>query len=193
VTSFSGNEDQAAFSPDGKQIAFVWNGDKEDNSDIYVKMIGAEKPLRLTSNPAPDTDPTWSPDARYIAFLRQSADDGGVFLVPSLGGAERKLADVFPYRPVVIGNTLAIRQTASCLRLLTRTYSSSPSASSRSRLKQVRRPNSLHRRRDPSVISFPAFSPDQKTLAFVRSVSIAAADIYSAFPYWWSSRHGLTF
>jgi DNA-binding winged helix-turn-helix (wHTH) protein len=73
LTSFSGNEDQAAFSPDGNQIAFVWNGEKEDNSDIYVKMIGAEQPLRLTANPAPDTDPTWSPDARYVAFLRQYA------------------------------------------------------------------------------------------------------------------------
>ena len=77
VTSFPGNEEQAAFSPDGDHIAFVWNGEKEDNSDIYVKLIGAETPLRLTSNPAPDTDPAWSPDGRYIAFLRQSAETGG--------------------------------------------------------------------------------------------------------------------
>src|SRR5437588_765962 len=107
VTSLAGTEDQAAFSPDGNQIAFVWNGEKEDNSDIYVKQIGAERPLRLTTNSASDTDPTWSPDGRYIAFLRLSNTDGGVFLVPSLGGAERKLADAFPYRPVVIGNTLS--------------------------------------------------------------------------------------
>ncbi len=69
-------------------------------------MIGAEQPLRLTTNPAADTDPTWSPDGHHIAFLRQSAENGGLFLIPSLGGAERKLADIFPYRPVVIGNTL---------------------------------------------------------------------------------------
>src|SRR5262249_14289063 len=30
VTSYLGNEDQTAFSPDGRQIAFVWNGEKED-------------------------------------------------------------------------------------------------------------------------------------------------------------------
>jgi Tol biopolymer transport system component/DNA-binding winged helix-turn-helix (wHTH) protein len=178
VTSFLGNEDQATFSPDGKQIAFVWNGDKEDNSDIYVKMIGAEKPLRLTSNPAPDTDPTWSPDARYIAFLRQSAEDGGVFLVPSLGGAERRLADVFPYRPVVLGNTLSYSPDGKLLAAPDKSsqqepfsiYSISIETGEKTKLTS------------PSAGSvgdfFPAFSPDQKTLAFVRSVSIAAADIY---------------
>ena len=29
------------FSPDGEQVAFAWNGEKQDNWDIYVKMIGS--------------------------------------------------------------------------------------------------------------------------------------------------------
>jgi Tol biopolymer transport system component/DNA-binding winged helix-turn-helix (wHTH) protein len=178
VTSFLGNEDQATFSPDSKQIAFVWNGDKEDNSDIYVKMIGAEKPLRLTSNPAPDTDPTWSPDARYIAFLRQSAEDGGVFLVPSLGGAERRLADVFPYRPVVIGNTLSYSPDGKLLAAPDKSSQQEPFSIFSISIETGEKTKLT----SPSAGSvgdfFPAFSPDQKTLAFVRSVSIAAADIY---------------
>src|SRR5262249_38798569 len=43
-TSFPGRETQAAFSPDGNQIAFVWDGGKGDNPDIYVKLIGAVQP-----------------------------------------------------------------------------------------------------------------------------------------------------
>src|SRR5438034_1087936 len=35
LTSFQGRESQAAFSPDGSQIAFVWNGPQGDNQDIY--------------------------------------------------------------------------------------------------------------------------------------------------------------
>ena len=178
VTSFPGNEDQAAFSPDGRQIAFVWNGEKEDNSDIYVKMIGAERPLRLTSNPAPDTDPAWSPDANYVAFLRQSANDGGVFLVPALGGAERKLADIFPYRPVVIGNTLSYSPDGKLLAVPDKTSQQQPfsifsiSTETGEKTKLTSPPSG-------SVGDFfPTFSPDQKTLAFVRSVSIAAADVY---------------
>jgi len=69
-TSFPGREDQPALSPDGNQIAFAWDGEKGDNSDIYVKSINGDKPLRITSDPAVDFRPTWSPDGQRIAFLR---------------------------------------------------------------------------------------------------------------------------
>ncbi len=39
VTRFPGRETQPAFSPDGKQIAFAWDGGEEKNSDIYVKLL----------------------------------------------------------------------------------------------------------------------------------------------------------
>src|SRR5262245_19853533 len=94
-TTFPGSEGFPAFSPDGNQIAFVWNGEGEDNDDIYLKLIGAGTPLRLTSDPAPDSYPTWSPDGRYIAFLRRTDAGCAVYLVPALKGAERKLAEVF--------------------------------------------------------------------------------------------------
>lgn len=69
-TSFSGREDHPAFSPDGNQIAFAWDGDNHDNTDVYVKSVGGERPLRLTTNPAVDIYPTWSPDGQKIAFIR---------------------------------------------------------------------------------------------------------------------------
>ena len=43
-------------------------------------------------------NPVWSPDGRTIAFYRSSADGDGIFLVPALGGAERKLAGVWANR-----------------------------------------------------------------------------------------------
>ncbi len=87
--SFQGQKRQPAFSPAGNALAFVWRGDKDDNADIYVKLIGAGRPLRLTTNPDDDLSPAWSPDGRYIAFFRQSAGGGAYYLVPSLGGPER--------------------------------------------------------------------------------------------------------
>ncbi len=93
-TSFPGVEAGASFSPDGNQIAFHWNGEHRDNWDIYVKVIGAEEPLRLTTNPADDQWPAWSPDGRQIAFLRKTETACAIFTIPPLGGTERKLIDL---------------------------------------------------------------------------------------------------
>jgi Tol biopolymer transport system component/serine/threonine protein kinase len=94
-TSYEGSETTPAFSPDGNQVAFSWNGESRENFDIYAQVIGSGDPLRLTKDPAPDTAPAWSPDGRYIAFIRSTGvkGEGVVYLVPPLGGAERKVAE----------------------------------------------------------------------------------------------------
>jgi DNA-binding winged helix-turn-helix (wHTH) protein len=47
-TTTPGAELEPAFSPDGKAIAFLWDQGALDKSDVYVKLIGAEQPLRIT-------------------------------------------------------------------------------------------------------------------------------------------------
>ena len=94
-TSFPGWEGNPAFSPDGNMIAFDWSGEKNDNSDIYVMLIGSEK-IRLTTDPANDYGPTWSPDGRQLAFVRVSESEIAIYTVPVLGGPERKLLSLGP-------------------------------------------------------------------------------------------------
>ena len=96
LTSYPGNEGTPSFSPDGNQVAFVWNGEHADNADIYVKMIGAATPLRLTTDPRSDILPRWSPDGKNIAFIRFTGEDTfEVLLIPPLGGAERKVGQFY--------------------------------------------------------------------------------------------------
>jgi Tol biopolymer transport system component len=47
--------------------------------------------LRLTTNPGEDTQPVWSPDGRHIAFFRHGEHEDGIYIIPALGGPERKL------------------------------------------------------------------------------------------------------
>jgi hypothetical protein len=95
LTAYPGMQTQPSLSLDGSQVAFAWNGQKEDNFDIYVKVVGQGEPLRLTSNAALDLAPTWSRDGTRIAFLRFTSREHVIVLViPALGGAERKLAEI---------------------------------------------------------------------------------------------------
>ncbi len=89
-TNDSGNQSEPAFSPDGNQIAYTWDGENGKNTDIYVKMVGSGAPLRLTVNPAYDSSPVWAPDGRSIAFHRVGS---GYYRVPLLGGVEQLLAE----------------------------------------------------------------------------------------------------
>src|SRR6266436_5073382 len=93
-TAYLGREVCPTFSPDGSQIAFAWNGDPESGLkgfDLYVKGTSSENLLRLTNHPAGFVCPAWSPDGAQIAFYHGSDTDSGIYLVPALGGPERRL------------------------------------------------------------------------------------------------------
>ena len=73
-----------ALSPDGAQIAFAALG------DVWLMPVGGAA-RRLTSDPALDTDPAWSPDGRSIAY---SSDRGGsmnIWIHDVQRGADRQL------------------------------------------------------------------------------------------------------
>jgi len=95
-TSYPGRETTPSFSPDGSRIAFSWDDGTSNRSgraqyDLYVKAIGSETLLRLTKHPSDWISSAWSPDGTQIAFHRLAADDNGIYVVPALGGPERKL------------------------------------------------------------------------------------------------------
>lgn len=91
-----GDQYAPTFSPDGRQVAYAWNGDAEDNFDIYVKLVNSSSAaLRLTTSKDVDYSPAWSPDGEWIAFCRgNDTGRGTIWIVPALGGAERKIADI---------------------------------------------------------------------------------------------------
>jgi Tol biopolymer transport system component/tRNA A-37 threonylcarbamoyl transferase component Bud32 len=93
-TSYTGPQVYPAFSPDSNQIAFSWAGERGTVPHIYVKLIGTETPLLLTSSDAPDSMPAWAPGGQSIAFVRFfSGRRLGIYQVSALGGPERRITE----------------------------------------------------------------------------------------------------
>ena len=95
VTTAPGQALFPAFSPDEKWIAYLWNGPEQNYFDVYVQLLGAGTPNRLTDNKSARVGPpAWSPDGTEIAFSRCDGMNDGVFAVPAMGGSERKLTSL---------------------------------------------------------------------------------------------------
>ncbi len=71
-----GGQDNYAFSPDGKEICYASNHDKNPaastNNDLWIVPVSGGIAKNITAdNPASDSTPLYSPDGRYIAYRAQ--------------------------------------------------------------------------------------------------------------------------
>ncbi|MFT5784120.1 MAG: Tol biopolymer transport system component/DNA-binding winged helix-turn-helix (wHTH) protein [Candidatus Krumholzibacteriia bacterium] len=94
LTTFSGREYHPALSSDGTRVAFAWLGLEGDMTSIHVKQSHNEAPLRLTHELGWAAWPAWSPDDQTVAFVQSHAQASDICLVPSLGGAVRRIYSV---------------------------------------------------------------------------------------------------
>jgi Tol biopolymer transport system component/DNA-binding winged helix-turn-helix (wHTH) protein len=172
VTNF-GEKYAPTLSPDGQHLAFIWNGGAGQHFNLYVKIVGTEESLQLTRQASIDFNPVWSPDGRYIAFCRILEGDTGIYIVPSLGGAERRVrdtrwddqefqgafrfADRLAWSPD--GKSLAYSDRASRREAAASIFLLSLDS------QEFRRLTSPQRARGDFS---PEFSPNGKTLAFAR-------------------------
>jgi dipeptidyl aminopeptidase/acylaminoacyl peptidase len=104
-STFSAGIDYA-FSPDGKEIAYtatpvpVHEEAWSTNHDIYIVPVSGGRPRQITTNPAADGYPRYSPDGRYIAYRAQSvpgfeADRWQLMLYDRASGRARSLTENF--------------------------------------------------------------------------------------------------
>lgn len=75
----------SAISPDGTAIAFNYKG------DIYTVPVSGGRAVQITTNPAYDTTPVWSPDSKQLAFASDRLGSLDIYLVSKDGGEPRRL------------------------------------------------------------------------------------------------------
>ncbi len=95
LTSYPGQELEASYSPDGTQIVFVWDGGEPAgparHSQLYVRPVGADTPMRITEGSGIRLDPAWSPDGSRIAYRHLDNGSCSIMLVSPTGGPLRKV------------------------------------------------------------------------------------------------------
>jgi len=157
LTTYPGSETSPSFSPDGSQVAFAWDGERGDNRDIYVKLLGEIVPRALTSDPAADEWPVWAPDGKRIAFQRTPAGGPTQILVMSaVGVSEQRLGEFPAAGPMswsADGRWLAFADTAGGISVV--------SLDGRER-RAITRPVA------PRYHLYPAVSPDGRWLAYLE-------------------------
>ena len=79
-------------SSDGDWLLF--DSDRSGNQDIFKSGRADENPIQLTTDPADDSAPSWSPDGREVAFHSLRSGNGEVWVMPSApGGTPEKITD----------------------------------------------------------------------------------------------------
>ena len=199
LTGSLGFEMDPQFSPDGKQIAYVWTGSKKDPPGIFVKVLGAGNPVRLLppQENVAHIMATWSPDGRFIACVRRvhpvlppgdektkssvvqrmlamqsNPPECGVYLLPAIGGEEKKLFDVSfieSLRWSPDGQWFLISAAAG---------RTEPTALWRYSLDGTKRRQLTVPVKGFRGDSNPTFSPDGKWISFVRNWSSGGSDIF---------------
>ena len=181
LTKVSGRVYSPAFSPDGKRIAFFWNGADQNKADIYVQIIGEEQPLRLTYSGARHICClAWFPDGNSISFERCDRDVGSVYTVPADGGAERKLTEVTCNE--FDTGAPAWTMDGKSLLLLDRCVHGEPSGIVVFSLETGRKRCLTAPSSSDTQVSGLSLSPDGRTVAFIQSSLTLFADEIHIIP-----------
>jgi eukaryotic-like serine/threonine-protein kinase len=150
-----------SFSPDGAQIAFV-DQSKSGGSKLRIVAVATGETKDCFDD---GHDPAWQPgDGRWIAFEHRPTDTQGspeVWLVPSSGGAAKKLCDgQYP-------SWSADGKTIYCF------------SKARKRIVAIDRASSQPRPVFATNDIYAAISPDGKRIAHYLSAQLAIDDIAS--------------
>jgi Tol biopolymer transport system component len=169
-TSDRGWKESPRFSPDGEKVAYAWY--RGPTADIFIQAVGSgARPFQLTDTPFSDLSPAWSPDGKEIAFFRTNGEVAAIYVVSSLGGHARKVADVQGLVGPRPGPGLSWSPDGRWLLLAERPDPAGPARITRLSLADLARERLTE---PPSATAgdfYPAISPDQREVAFVRSAA----------------------
>ena len=164
LSSAEGRDTYPVLSPLGNQVAYSDGENSSEDRDIYVRILEADRPLRITKHKGRDLHPCWSPDGNKIGFIRRNGEQTQIVITSAIGGTERV---IYSTDSLILGGLdwspdgehiafdMPTENGAVIALVNPVSYE----------VEQVTDSNTAFLRDDN-----PAFSPDGKWLAFVRTL-----------------------
>lgn len=175
ITALPEPENRPSLSPDGSMIVYSRNTREDDGSSLMLQTTAALPPRQITESVSRQWDsmPSWSPDGRQIAFVREFERHCAVMLMPAAGGSPREIGEClggsehslswYPDSKALIG---AQRPGSSEKSGLERALYKLPLDTGR--WERIR-----YERATTDEDLAPRVSPDGRWIAFQRNVSLA--------------------
>jgi Tol biopolymer transport system component/DNA-binding winged helix-turn-helix (wHTH) protein len=175
LTSEPGNEIDPALSSSGR-LAYVARGD-DGRPHLFARAAADAPPVQITRGASSDFAPTWSPDESRLAFVRTDASSCAIWIAAADGREARVLApcastDEFRMSWSPDGTWLAVTAGRVSMRAPSHIETISIATGER---RTISAPPPAH-----SGDWSPAFSPDGREIAFVRSISGSISDVFVA-------------
>src|SRR5580692_3330475 len=195
LSSDVGAKAYPSFAPDGQRLAYSARStsSKDETFHIFIRDVTVGAAQQLTTGPANDIGPVWSPDGKQIAFVRVDEGQGECVVMDASGtGEQRKFpgcaapgdeTQPFPALSWMRdGQSLvavqAAEQQPAALAIL---------SLADGKFKPLTHPPA------GAEDSTPAVSPDGNTIAFVRSASTENSNIFVADSAGAAPPHAVTF
>ena len=186
---FSFGQDDYAFSPDGREICYTSNHDKNEaastNNDLWIVPVTGGTAKNITAdNPASDSTPLYSPDGRYIAYRAQQragyeSDRFRLMLYDRKTGKKMDLTESFDrwvgsYAWAPDSSTIYVGAEHKGHSLIYAIRTASVAGGEKDSIEFPRRVLVRGHNDDVSI------TPDGKTLVFSRMSMTAPNEIYAA-------------
>jgi Tol biopolymer transport system component/DNA-binding winged helix-turn-helix (wHTH) protein len=175
LTTAPGSEVDPALSPTGR-LAFVARA-SDGHPHVFVKPFGPGTALQVTSGATDDAAPTWSPDDRHFAFARITSPRGAceIWIGDADGRQERRAGSC--------GSRNALRMSWSPDGQALAIAVGEGTVPSPFHVEVLNLATGTRRVLTEAPAGYigdasPAFSPDGRQIAFVRSLAGSIADIF---------------